>query len=169
MRSAASLSRTAKRVLVIGSGGISHEPPVPEIAGANAEVTERLIAGRNPSAESREARQARTVAAAKSFTAGDSPLHPLNPEWDRAFLDLLAAGDITAVDGMTNSAITRDGGKSAHEIRTWIAAFGALAAYGLLSGLARLLPAYPRMDRGLRRDACTTRDRKGTGGDFHVR
>lgn len=31
---------------------------------------------------------------------------------------------------MTNAAITRDGGKSAHEIRTWVAAFGTLAAYG---------------------------------------
>lgn len=124
------LSRTDKRVLVIGSGGISHEPPVPEIAGASAEVAERLIAGRYPSAESRAARQARTVAAAKSFTAGDSHLHPLNPDWDRAFLELLVAGEITAADGMTNGAISRDGGKSAHEIRTWIAAFGALAAYG---------------------------------------
>ncbi|MFM0593788.1 3-carboxyethylcatechol 2,3-dioxygenase [Paraburkholderia dilworthii] len=124
------LSRTDQRVLVIGSGGISHEPPVPEIAGASAEVAERLIAGRHPSAESRAARQARTVAAAKSFTAGDSRLHPLNPDWDRAFLELLAAGEITAVDGMTNGAISRDGGKSAHEIRTWIAAFGALSAYG---------------------------------------
>jgi len=124
------LSRTGKRVLVIGSGGLSHEPPVPEISGANAEVAERLIAGRNPSAESRAARQARTVAAAKSFTTGDSSLHPLNPEWDHAFLELLAAGNMTAVDGMTNDAITHNGGKSAHEIRTWIAAFGALAAYG---------------------------------------
>jgi len=57
-------------------------------------------------------------------------LHPLNPEWDRAFLDCLASGELTAVDGMTNDAITRDGGKSAHEIRTWVAAFGALAASG---------------------------------------
>jgi 2,3-dihydroxyphenylpropionate 1,2-dioxygenase len=124
------LAQTGKRVLVIGSGGISHEPPVPEIEGASEEVAERLIAGRNPSAESRAARQARTVAAAQSFAAGNSRLHPLNPEWDRAFLDLLAAGDLTAVDGMTDDAITRDAGKSAHEIRTWIAAFGALAAYG---------------------------------------
>jgi len=124
------LAQTDKRVLVIGSGGISHEPPVPEIVGANAEVAERLIAGRNPSVESRAAREARTVAAAKSFTAGDSRLHALNPEWDRAFLELLATGDMTAVDGMTDDWITRNGGKSAHEIRTWIAAFGALAAYG---------------------------------------
>ncbi|MEX3977808.1 3-carboxyethylcatechol 2,3-dioxygenase [Paraburkholderia sp. EG287A] len=123
-------SRSDTRVLVVGSGGISHEPPVPELFGATPEVAERLIAGRNPSADSRAARQARTVAAAKSFTAGDSHLHPLNPEWDRAFLARLESGELTSVDGMTNAAITRDGGKSAHEIRTWVAAFGTLAAYG---------------------------------------
>ncbi|WP_321914406.1 3-carboxyethylcatechol 2,3-dioxygenase [Paraburkholderia sp. J11-2] len=123
-------SRGDKRVLVVGSGGISHEPPVPELCGATPEVAERLIAGRNPTADSRAARQARTVAAAKSFTAGDSHLHPLNPEWDRAFLARLESGELTSVDGMTNAAITRDGGKSAHEIRTWVAAFGSLAAYG---------------------------------------
>ncbi|MGA9916094.1 MAG: 3-carboxyethylcatechol 2,3-dioxygenase [Paraburkholderia sp.] len=124
------LARSKKRVLVIGSGGISHEPPVPELAGASDEVAERLIAGRHPSAESRAARQTRTVAAARAFTAGDSRLHPLNPEWDRAFLKLLEDGELTALDGLTDNAITRDAGKSAHEIRTWVAAFGALNAYG---------------------------------------
>ncbi|CAG9246831.1 3-carboxyethylcatechol 2,3-dioxygenase [Paraburkholderia unamae] len=123
-------SRSDTRVLVVGSGGISHEPPVPELLGATPEVAERLIAGRNPTPDSRAARQARTVAAAKSFTAGDSHLHALNPEWDRAFLARLESGELTSVDGMTNAAITRDGGKSAHEIRTWVAAFGVLAAYG---------------------------------------
>jgi 2,3-dihydroxyphenylpropionate 1,2-dioxygenase len=124
------LAGSSQRVLVIGSGGISHEPPVPELAGASEEVAERLIAGRNPSAESRAAREARTIAAARAFTAGDSRLHPLNPEWDRAFLKLLEDGELTALDGLTDSAITREGGKSAHEIRTWIAAFGALNACG---------------------------------------
>ena len=124
------LARSNKRVLVIGSGGISHEPPVPELAGASEEVAERLIAGRNPSAEARAARQARTVAAARAFTAGDSPLHALNPEWDRAFLKLLEQGELTALDGLTDNAITREAGKSAHEIRTWVAAFGALNAFG---------------------------------------
>lgn len=122
--------RLGKRVLVVGSGGLSHEPPVPEIATATPENAERLIAGRNPGPESRAARQARTIAAAQGFAAGDSRLRPLNPAWDRAFLDMLASGNLTAADGMTNDAITRDGGKSAHEIRTWIAAFAALAANG---------------------------------------
>ncbi len=124
------LARAGQRVLVIGSGGISHEPPVPELAGATDEIAERLIAGRNPSAQSRAAREARTVAAARAFTTGDSPLHALNPEWDRAFLKLLEEGELSALDGFTDTAITRDAGKSAHEVRTWIAAFGALQAYG---------------------------------------
>lgn len=123
------LARTGKRVLVIGSGGISHEPPVPELASANAEVAERLIAGRNPTPEARNARQARTIAAARAFAAGTANLRPLNPAWDRAFLERLAS-ELPAVDGMTNEAISRDGGRSAHEIRTWVAAFGALSAYG---------------------------------------
>lgn len=123
------LARSGKRVLVIGSGGISHEPPVPELDGASAEVAERLIAGRNPTPEARQLRQERTVAAARAFTAGTSSMHPLNPEWDLAFIERLAS-ELPAVDGMTNAAITRDGGKSAHEIRTWVAAFGALSACG---------------------------------------
>ncbi|VVE72731.1 3-(2,3-dihydroxyphenyl)propionate dioxygenase [Pandoraea captiosa] len=123
-------SQTNKRVLVVGSGGISHEPPVPELIGASEEVAERLIAGRNPSPESRAARQARTVAAAKAFTSGESHMHPLNPQWDRAFLELLASGHLSALDLIDNDTITREGGKSAHEIRTWVAAFAALGAYG---------------------------------------
>ncbi|WP_034296291.1 3-carboxyethylcatechol 2,3-dioxygenase [Herbaspirillum sp. RV1423] len=123
------LAHSGKRVLVIGSGGISHEPPVPELTGANAEATERLIAGRNPTPEARNARQDRTIAAARAFTAGASNMHPLNPEWDRAFLVRLAF-ELSAVDGMTNEEIVREGGRSAQEIRTWVAAFGALSAYG---------------------------------------
>ncbi|MGO4155477.1 3-carboxyethylcatechol 2,3-dioxygenase [Cupriavidus sp. YAF13] len=142
------LARTGKRVLVVGSGGISHEPPVPELIGATEEVAERLIAGRNPSPESRAARQARTLAAAKAFAAGDSRLHPLNPEWDRTFLNHLASGELTAVDGMTNDAITREGGKSAHEIRTWVAAFGALAASGPYSASLDYYRAIPEWIAG---------------------
>ena len=121
---------TGKRVLVVGSGGISHEPPVPEIATATPEVAERLIGGRNPSPQDRLARQARTIAAAQSFTAGTSAMHELNPEWDRAFLRLLADGRLSEVDAFTDDWITAQGGKSAHEIRTWIAAFAALSAAG---------------------------------------
>lgn len=121
---------SGKRVLIVGSGGISHEPPVPEMATATPEVQERLIAGRNPSSQDREARTERTIAAARSFAAGMSTMHALNPEWDQAFLQLLKDGRIADVDGFSDDWITAEGGKSAHEIRTWIAAFAALAAAG---------------------------------------
>jgi 2,3-dihydroxyphenylpropionate 1,2-dioxygenase len=123
-------ARTGKRVLIVGSGGISHEPPVPELANATPEVEERLIAGRNPSPQDREAREKRTIAAAQSFVAGTSGMHALNPEWDQAFLRLLADGRLSEVDAFGDDWITAEGGKSAHEIRTWIAAFAALAAAG---------------------------------------
>jgi 2,3-dihydroxyphenylpropionate 1,2-dioxygenase len=68
-----------KRVLFIGSGGLSHNPPVPQMATATPEVAERLIAGRNPTAEARAARQQRTIDAATGFAGGNSPLHPSTP------------------------------------------------------------------------------------------
>ena len=119
-----------KRVLLVGSGGISHEPPVPQIETAAGEVRERLINWRNPSEESRNARQARVIQAAREFAAGTSRAHPLNPEWDRAFLDILKAGKNEIIDGWTDQWITEEGGRSAHEIRTWWASFGALKAAG---------------------------------------
>ena len=47
-----------------------------------------------------------------------------------AFPATLQRGELSAVDGMTDAAITREGGKSAHEIRAPIGAFAALAAAG---------------------------------------
>jgi 2,3-dihydroxyphenylpropionate 1,2-dioxygenase len=137
-----------KRVLLVGSGGISHEPPVPEMATATPEVAERLIAGRNPTPEAREARQARTIAAAKSFVSGASGLHPLNPEWDKAFLDHLAQGNLQAIDAFSDDWITAEGGKSAHEIRNWIAAFGALAATGPYEASIEYYRAIPEWIAG---------------------
>ncbi|MEM5296640.1 3-carboxyethylcatechol 2,3-dioxygenase [Burkholderia sp. JPY481] len=137
-----------QRVLVIGSGGISHEPPVPELNGAASDVAERLIAGRNPTPEARQLRQERTVAAAKAFTAGDAPnMRALNPAWDQAFLSMLQH-DLLAVDGLSNSAITRDGGRSAHEIRTWVAAFGALSAFGAYEAHQDFYRAIPEWIAG---------------------
>jgi 2,3-dihydroxyphenylpropionate 1,2-dioxygenase len=119
-----------RRTLFIGSGGLSHNPPVPRIADAPPEVAARLIDGRNPTPEARQARQARTIAAGKAFAAGSTELAPLNPDWDRGVMDTLAAGDWARVDGWANDWIEREGGASAHEIRCWIAAFAALAAHG---------------------------------------
>lgn len=56
-------------------------------------------------------------------------MRALNPEWDMAFLKMMQ-NDLLAVDRLSNEDVSRDAGKSAHEIRTWVAAFAALSAFG---------------------------------------
>ncbi|MHA6793093.1 3-carboxyethylcatechol 2,3-dioxygenase [Pseudonocardia bannensis] len=121
---------TGKRVLVVGSGGLSHDPPVPRLDSAPPPVVERLIAGRNPTAEERAAREARVVDAIAAFAAGTSDLMPLNPRWDQEVLAVLASGELERVDDWRNDWFVEQGGHSAHEVRTWIAAYAALAVAG---------------------------------------
>jgi 2,3-dihydroxyphenylpropionate 1,2-dioxygenase len=119
-----------KRVLFLGSGGLSHDPPVPALAGATPEVAERLISGRNPTREQRAEREQRVAAAARDFAAGTLPLQPLNPAWDRALLDVFASGELEQCDSWTNEWCVEQAGHSSHEVRTSIAAYAALAATG---------------------------------------
>src|SRR5690606_26444090 len=92
-----------KRVLVMGSGGLSRDPPVPRLAEATPEVAQRLAFGRNPTPEQRAVREANTAAAAREFAAGRGPFQRLKPEWDRYVLDRLADGDMAAVAGQPNA------------------------------------------------------------------
>ena len=117
-----------ERVLVLGSGGISHDPPVPALNGAPPEVRERLIAGGGLSAEARAARQARVVDEANRQVAGTGTGVPLNPVWDRKFLAALEQQDFAALTACSDEEISRDGGRGGHEIRCWIAAAAAMQA-----------------------------------------
>jgi len=119
-----------RRVLVLGSGGLSHDPPVPTLATAPPVALERIVHGAPMTPEQRQARQRAVLAAAREFAAGQGDLRPLNPDFDRGFLDLLDTGRLADLDGWTNDFIAGEGGNSAHEIRTWVAAFAALAAAG---------------------------------------
>jgi 2,3-dihydroxyphenylpropionate 1,2-dioxygenase len=117
-----------KRVLFIGSGGLSHEPPVPQIATAAPEIVERLINGRNPDEGAKAARIKRVISAASRLTEADPALKPLSPAWDEEFLALAQKGDAKVFDNLKDEAIERDAGASAHEVRTWIAALSATGA-----------------------------------------
>ncbi|MFD7409475.1 3-carboxyethylcatechol 2,3-dioxygenase [Streptomyces sp. NPDC059866] len=119
-----------ERVLVIGSGGLSHDPPVPQWATADDAARAMLLNGRHPTAAARDARQQRVIDAAKAFAAGTATIQDLNPEWDRALMRTLASGDLSPIDAMTPTQMAKDAGNSAHEVRTWIAAFAALGAVG---------------------------------------
>jgi 2,3-dihydroxyphenylpropionate 1,2-dioxygenase len=119
-----------KRVVILGSGGLSHDPPLPQLETAVEPLIEFLIAGRNPSAEVINARVRRVMDAAERFVAGDSPCLAPSPKWDREFTKMLAQGGIAAVDSWKDAEIASVGGSGAHEVRTWIAAFAAQSTSG---------------------------------------
>lgn len=142
------LATLGKRVLIVGSGGLSHDPPVPTLASAPAAALERIVHGAPMTPEQRQARQVAVMEAAQAFALGDSPLQPLNPDWDAAFLEVIDTNRLAEVDGWSNGWIEREAGHSAHEIRTWVAAFGALAAHGPYRTGHRFYRAAPDLIAG---------------------
>lgn len=149
-----------KRVLLLGSGGLSHDPPVPTLATAPPAALGRIVHGEPMTAEQRLARQTAVIGFAQEFAQGRGPMHPINPEWDHRLLDILDHGDLTAVDDWTNEWIAREGGNSAHEIRTWIAAFAALASQGPYETQLRYYRAAPELIAGF---AVRTAELKAAG------
>lgn len=125
------LSTVGKKVLLIASGGLSHDPPVPRLATASPEQRRMLMGDDAPlSPEVRANRQQRVIDTARNFAAGTATIQDLAPEWDRELMRILASGDLTLLDEWSPEEMTRLAGNSSHEVRTWIAAYAALAAAG---------------------------------------
>lgn len=120
--------RAPERVLIVGSGGLSHDPPMAELAGATPQVRERLISGKPLDHAQRFARQSRAATEGTAMAIGQSRLLPANAEWDRMLLDAFLAGDLSVLDDCSQQAISEAGGRGGHEARTWIAALSALGA-----------------------------------------
>ena len=151
------LATLEKRVLVVGSGGLSHDPPVPTLATATPQIMERIVHGRAMTPEQRSARQTAVMEAAKNFAGGSSDLRPLNPEFDQKFLEIVDGGHLDALDSWSNAFVAENGGNSAHEIRTWVAAFAALAATGPYQTDLRYYRPVPELIAGFAvRTAVTT-------------
>lgn len=121
------LAGLSERVLVIGSGGLSHDPPMPSLATADPAVRTRIIEGGRRSPEERRAREARVIDEGRRQLEGRSAAVALNPEWDRHVLDLLVRGDFPALATLTDEDISRDGGCGGHEIRSWVATAAAMS------------------------------------------
>jgi 2,3-dihydroxyphenylpropionate 1,2-dioxygenase len=118
-----------RRVLVVGSGGLSHDPPVPKLRTAPVDVAAYLI-DKQRTAEEQVRREEQVYEAGQSFARGDSKLRPLNPELDQSILDLFSNGDVRRFDDFAVEWLDEHGGGSVHEVRTWVAAHAALAAIG---------------------------------------
>jgi 2,3-dihydroxyphenylpropionate 1,2-dioxygenase len=118
------------RVLIVGSGGLSHDPPLPVFMESSPEVQQRLIEGTACwTEELMEARVERVLAAAREHGRGEGTLLPLNPVWDRQIMQWFAEGDLDAICAIPDTEIVREGGRGGSEIRNWVAAFGAIEAY----------------------------------------
>ncbi|RUI15274.1 3-carboxyethylcatechol 2,3-dioxygenase [Pseudomonas aeruginosa] len=140
---------SGKRVLFLGSGGLSHQPPVPELAKVDTRMADRLMGGgRQLPADERQARQQRVINAAEGFVADPNSLHPLNPGWDNHFLDLLEQRRFAELDRMSNDELSALAGKSTHEVKTWVAAFAALSAFGPYRACERYYRPIPEWIAG---------------------
>ena len=137
-----------RRVLFLGSGGLSHDPPVPVLDGAPPRVADALIEGLPPTPEQRARGEQRVIQAGRDYAAGSTTMIPINPDWDNHLLDILEKGDLPELDSWTVEAMGREGGGSAHEVRTWIAAFASLAATGEYDLRSRFYEAIPEWIAG---------------------
>jgi 2,3-dihydroxyphenylpropionate 1,2-dioxygenase len=97
------LDTLGERVLVIGTGGLSHSPPSLEADAYDLGDEERA----------RLIEEGRATASKK-----------IRPEWDAAFLDALEAGDRAALAALADGA-HEHAGAGANEVRTWLAASAA--------------------------------------------
>ena len=136
-------SELDKRVLFLGSGGLSHDPPVPVLDGAPPRVADALIEGRPPTPEQRAKGEQRVIQAGRDYVAGDTKMTPINPTWDNRLLDIVEQGELAEFDSWRVEWMAAEGGGSAHEARTWIAAFASLAATGPYELRSRFYEAIP--------------------------
>ena len=137
-----------KRVLFLGSGGLSHDPPVPVLDGAPPRVADALIEGLPPTPEQRAKGEERVVAAGRAYAAGESTMIPINPEWDNCLLDHFEKNDLEPLDEWSVEWMGKEGGGSGHEVRTWIAAFSALSATGDYEMTSRFYHPIPEWIAG---------------------
>ncbi len=118
------------RVTVVGSGGLSHDPPTPRLDMSPADVARRLIVRQSPSQEELDARENRVIKAARDMVVGKGPCLPPSEQWDRDFLEKFLGDQLEDFDGMTDAEIDRVAGFGAHEVRTWVAAAAAVRRIG---------------------------------------
>ncbi len=124
------LHRLSRRTLVVGSGGLSHDPPHAPFEQASPEVQKYLIGETPWTVELEKRRQGRVKSAARELVEGKHSILPPSREWDSRFLDVVINQRLHEVDSFSDEWITNNGGRGGHEIRTWISAFAALGAQG---------------------------------------
>ncbi len=124
-----------ERVLILGTGGLSHDPEMlfPAIDDVSEEWRPYHLLGNRqtdvPQAKWLAYEVEAHHAAAGMLARGEIPVEALkiSASWDRAFLDLLASGDLRIVDQWTPEEVIAGGGFGAMEVLSWVAATQSMA------------------------------------------
>jgi len=140
----------SRRTLLIGSGGLSHEPPVPTLAHPDPKVRERIIVRTEATPAEQHAKTERVMAAGRALAAGDGSMKPINPDWDRRWMDAMAAGGaaLDALCAMPEGSIAEQAGASGHESKSWLVARSALPTNRSLPCALRHYQAIPEYIAG---------------------
>tara|TARA_R110000772_G_scaffold73034_13_gene159060 strand:+ start:1147 stop:2049 length:903 start_codon:yes stop_codon:yes gene_type:complete len=123
-------AESGKKILIVASGGLSHDPPVPDIENIPDAVRERLINGIVRNASEKAAHEESLMEFGRLAGKGEGPCRPLNPTWDRTFLDILASGNLQQLDDFDEASVREVAGRAGNEVLAWVAACSALAASG---------------------------------------
>ena len=115
------------RTVIIGSGGLSHDPPTPRL-NAPKKILDRLTDRHTPSFAQYRQRETRVIGNAKELAAGFGNIMAPDRDWDRVFLERLMEMKLEACDKYTDAEIDKKAGFGGHEVRVWVAAFAAMRA-----------------------------------------
>ncbi len=137
------------RVTLIGSGGLSHDPPTPRLSRTSHEIARRLVQRHTPSAEELQAREARVIKAARELVDGKGPCMPPDRAWDEAFIQHICAFDTQALDAIDDAQIDQYAGFGGHEVRTWVAAAAAANAMQAVQAQPRYYRIIPEWLTGM--------------------
>jgi 2,3-dihydroxyphenylpropionate 1,2-dioxygenase len=137
------------RITIVGSGGLSHDPPTPRLEMSPPDVARRLIVRQVPSQEELDARESRVIRAARDLVVGKGPCLPPSEQWDRDFLSTFMSGKLDDFDKMSDVEIDRVAGFGAHEVRTWVAAAAASRKIGQLQTELRYYHLVPEWITGM--------------------
>jgi 2,3-dihydroxyphenylpropionate 1,2-dioxygenase len=110
-----------ERVLVIGSGGLSHF--LPPLSADNPsvppELRDYLINGRTRAGEFNREREASSLKRRAEAGTG-----PVNITWDEWFLQKIFNGQYDEILDISSEELEETAGTGAHELRCWLSALG---------------------------------------------
>lgn len=113
-----------RRVVVIGSGGLSHRLPFPDWRAPASDDQEYLVEAWRHGRTKWKDYEVRRRQIVRAFPAG------INDEFDREFLGLLADGRAEEVTRYDDVELELVAGNGAHELRTWLIMAAAAGGAG---------------------------------------